>query len=251
MTEEAQRQSIEYLRRGTFYTMRLLLNQLIKIHQARVQNKQNLMTKIKAGENEYNVLEAQRKNLSKFELAPAIADQELNFNKLKAWLAERDVEFAVKDMKDGGKLIAFNYRDTDLVREQIKKIIDNIRNKPEEVIKDIGKTPADKTFEEEIAQAKVRQRDDVAESRGIKLAPEDSSITVEDILRAEEAAKQKHSQKVTSSSNEQRTSKATSNISAQDKLNQHFEAHPPTPDEAYFNGLMENIPEEVGKGIHR
>ncbi|MFK4964890.1 hypothetical protein [Lactococcus garvieae] len=250
MTEEAQRQSIEYMRRGTVYTLRMLADQLVKIHQKHLHKKQTKQFATKPGENDYSTLEAQRKNLSKIELDPAIAKQEVNFNKLKSWLAERDIEFAVKDLESGGKLLAYNYRDTDLVREQIKKIISDIRNKPEEVLKDVGKTPADKTFEDEIAEAKIVQRNDVAESRGIKLSPDDSSITVEDILRAEEAAKQNKKGHSVNKPNEK--SSPDADTASRDKLKQHFEEHPPAADDAYFKGLMQNIPEEeIGKGLSR
>ncbi|MDG6143755.1 MULTISPECIES: hypothetical protein [Lactococcus] len=250
MTEEAQRQSIEYMRRGTVYTLRMLANQLEKLHQNHLQKKQTKQSATKPGENDYSTLEAQRKNLSKIELDPAIAKQEVNFNKLKSWLAERDIEFAVKDLESGGKLLAYNYRDTDLVREQIKKIISDIRNKPEEVLKDVGKTPADKTFEDDIAEAKIIQRNDVAESRGIKLSPDDSSITVEDILRAEEAAKHNKQDHSVNKPNEK--SDPGIDTTSRDKLKQHFEEHPPAADDAYFKGLMQNIPEEeIGKGLSR
>lgn len=250
MTEEAQRQSIEYLRRGTIYTLRMLANQLEKIRQNHHQNVQIKKAATNPGENDYSALEAQRKNLSKIELDPAIAKQEVNFNKLKSWLAERDIEFAVKDLESGGKLLAYNYRDTDLVREQIKKIISDIRNKPEEVLKDVGKTPADKTFEDEIAEAKIIQRNEVAESRGIKLSPDDSSVTVEDILRAEEAAK--HNKQAHSENKSNEKSSPGVDIASRDKLKQHFEEHPPAADDAYFKGLMQNVPEEeIGKGLSR
>ncbi|MFK4957414.1 hypothetical protein ACI1TR_05075 [Lactococcus garvieae] len=250
MTEEAQRQSIEYLRRGTIYTLRMLANQLEKIRQNHHQNIQIKKSATNPGENDYSALEAQRKNLSKIELDPAIAKQEVNFNKLKSWLAERDIEFAVKDLESGGKLLAYNYRDTDLVREQIKKIISDIRNKPEEVLKDVGKTPADKTFEDEIAEAKIIQRNEVAESRGIKLSPDDSSVTVEDILRAEEAAK--HNKQAHSANKSNEKSSPGVDIASRDKLKQHFEEHPPAADDAYFKGLMQNVPEEeIGKGLSR
>lgn len=250
MTEEAQRQSIEYMRRGTVYTLRMLANQLEKLHQNHLQKKQTKQSATKPGENDYSTLEAQRKNLSKIELDPAIAKQEVNFNKLKSWLAERDIEFAVKDLESGGKLLAYNYRDTDLVREQIKKIISDIRNKTEEVLKDVGKTPADKTFEDDIAEAKIIQRNDVAESRGIKLSPDDSSITVEDILRAEEAAKHNKQDHSVNKPNEK--SDPGIDTTSRDKLKQHFEEHPPAADDAYFKGLMQNVPEEeIGKGLSR
>lgn len=250
MTEEAQRQSIEYLRRGTIYTLRMLANQIEKIRQNHNQKVQIKKAATNPGENDYSALEAQRNNLSKIELDPAIAKQEVNFNKLKSWLAERDIEFAVKDLESGGKLLAYNYRDTDLVREQIKKIISDIRSKPEEVLKDVGKTPADKTFEDEIAEAKIIQRNDVAESRGIKLSPDDSSVTVEDILRAEEAAKHNKQGHSVNKSNEK--SSPGVDIASRDKLKQHFEEHPPAADDAYFKGLMQNIPEEeIGKGLSR
>jgi arsenate reductase-like glutaredoxin family protein len=250
MTEEAQRQSIEYMRRGTVYTLRMLANQLEKLRQNHLQKVQLKKSATKPGENDYSTLEAQRKNLSKIELDPAIAKQEVNFNKLKSWLAERDIEFAVKDLESGGKLLAYNYRDTDLVREQIKKIISDIRNKPEEVLKDVGKTPADKTFEDDVAEAKIIQRNDVAESRGIKLSPDDSSITVEDILRAEEAAKQNKKGHSVNKPNEK--SSPGADTASRDKLKQHFEEHPPVADDAYFKGLMQNVPEEeIGKGLSR
>lgn len=250
MTEEAQRQSIEYMRRGTVYTLRMLADQLVKLHQKHLHKKQTKQFATNPGENDYTTLEAQRNNLSKIELDPAIAKQEVNFNKLKSWLAERDIEFAVKNLESGGKLLAYNYRDTDLVREQIKKIISDIRNKPEEVLKDVGKTPADKTFEDEIAEAKIIQRNDVAESRGIKLSPDDSSVTVEDILRAEEAAKHNKQAHSVNKSNEK--SSPGVDIASRDKLKQHFEEHPPAADDAYFQGLMQNIPEEeIGKGLSR
>ncbi|NHI77370.1 hypothetical protein [Lactococcus petauri] len=250
MTEEAQQQSIEYMRRGTVYTLRMLADQLVKLHQKHLHKKQTKQFATNPGENDYSALEAQRKNLSKIELDPAIAKQEVNFNKLKFWLAERDIEFAVKDLESGGKLLAYNYRDTDLVREQIKKIISDIRNKPEEVLKDVGKTPADKTFEDEVSEAKIIQRNDVAESRGIKLSPDDSSVTVEDILRAEEAAK--HNKQDHSANKTNEKSSLGVDTASRDKLKQHFEEHPPAADDAYFKGLMQNVPEEeVGKGLSR
>lgn len=250
MTEEAQQQSIEYMRRGTVYTLRMLADQLVKLHQKHLHKKQTKQFATKPGENDYSTLEAQRKNLSKIELDPAIAKQEVNFNKLKSWLAERDIEFAVKDLESGGKLLAYNYRDTDLVREQIKKIISDIRNKPEEVLKDVGKTPTDKTFEDEIAEAKIIQRNDVAESRGIKLSPDDSSVTVENILRAEEAAK--HNKQGPSVNKPNEKPSPGIDTTSRDKLKQDFEEHPPAADDAYFKGLMQNVPEEeIGKGLSR
>ena len=62
MTEEAQRQSIEYMRRGTVYTLRMLANQLEKLRQNHLQNVQIKKSATKPRENDYSTIEGQRKD---------------------------------------------------------------------------------------------------------------------------------------------------------------------------------------------
>lgn len=143
---DEQEQAVYQLKNVSKVTVDLLYKILLKIRE-HDQMKREINDKyINKGENTLTDLKGTGERLNVVELNKEFASQEINLNKLKTWLEERDIEFAFNDNLDGAKELYFKHKDTDLVSHQLKKMLDDFTKRPD-VINNLVKDPKVMSFE--------------------------------------------------------------------------------------------------------